>query len=164
MMFEIAKPDEGNPAPAGELGGHLLTHQLREGVVEFGESLVVLVDGGVAGLLPVERDPDERLARGPHHPLHAKGHRGREHVVGAHRVDAEGRFVGEDVGRRNGGQMDDGVGALQRVDRLTEIGQVGVEGGGVGIVTGRQVDVADVVSVLGEVGDDGPSRPCRCRR
>ena len=102
----------------------------------------------------VEREPEDRLARRPDYAFHAVVDRGLEDVVGRQGVDAKGLALGPQAGRGDGGEMDDGVGAGERVLGLAEIGQVGHQGLLGRVPVGADVDVEDLVAVLAQVAHD----------
>ena len=143
------------PAPAAELPRHLLGDDLRERVAGFRQQRVLLVDRRVAGQLALERQTERRLARRPDDAAEPEELRRREDVVRARGVHAERQLVRLQPGSRDRGEMDDRVGALERVDRLAVVGQVGDQ-----LLAFRQlriaeqVDVDHVVAVLEQVAND----------
>ena len=123
MMFEMRRPRNPIAVPPGELGGHRLADELRERVGRLGSRLDRLVDRR-EGRRDVERQTEDRLARRPHDAPDAVGDRRREDVVGGLGIDPEGLALGPEPRGRDGREMDDRVGAGERILRLAEVGQV----------------------------------------
>ena len=72
-------------------------------------------------------------------------------------VDPERDLLGAKTGCPDRGKVDDGVGAAQRLDRLSEVRQVGRELRARAVRRGDEVDAEHVVAVLQQVADDGPT-------
>ena len=120
-----AKRDMRRRGPAVQLTAELFREQLRKRVARLRARRVFLVDRRVRGLLPLEREPEDRFARRPDDSLQAEHSRRLEDVVGAQHVRAERRLLGADPGRGNRRQVNDGVDARQALDGFAEVGQIG---------------------------------------
>ncbi len=131
-----------------ELSGDHLARQLREGVVKLGQQRVLFVDRRVLRIPASERYADQGLGGRPHDLFKADGGGRGEHVVRAHHVDPECLAVGEDVWGRNGGEVDDGVGAAEHLDGLAEVGEIGDHRRSVWVTGGGDVYVDHPIPVL----------------
>ena len=88
---------------------------------------MLFVDRGVCGLLALERQAEDRLARRPDDAGQAEQPRRLEDVVSAEHVRPERCFLGADLGRGNRRQVNNGVASGQALDGLAVVGQVGEE-------------------------------------
>jgi hypothetical protein len=119
---------------------------------------MLLVDRRVLRQLPLERKPEDRLARRPDDAPETEHARGLEDVEGAQHVRAEGRLLGVDAGGGDGCEVHDRVGARQALHNLAELGQVGDQGGRRRVDRRREIDAEHVVVVLDQVAHDGAAR------
>ncbi len=130
VLHDVGDPQrrERDPAPSGEQLRHGLAGRLRQRVVRFGEEGVLLVDGGVPRLLPIERQPGHLLQRSPHHALHAQPH---------------------------GGEMHHGIGAVQRLACVADVREIG---GQRGLVAGGDMAISTSTALspaVPQVASDG---------
>ena len=121
--------DVRRAGPAMQLSAELLREHFRQRVARFGIRRVFLVDRRVCGLLALERQAEDRLARRPHDPAQPEQPSSFEHVVGAEHVRAEGRLLGVNSGRRYRCEVNDRLHACQAFDGLAKLGQVGQQKG-----------------------------------
>ena len=116
---------------------------------------MLLIDRGIAGLLSLKREADERFARRPHNFFHAELGGSREHVVRAHHVYPERLAIGENERCRDRRQVNNRIRTSQGVDRLPEVGQVRDQRRRTRISRGGHINVGDVVAVFDEIGHNG---------
>ena len=165
-----AKPHERDPGPPCELPGHLLAKNLGQRVGRMGPHRMCLVDRQIVGLrmvsgcsnrieqvpgmTPAERQAENGFAGRPHHPPDLADLGGAEHVVGASHVDVEGAFDRPDTGRRNGRQMDNGIGAPECANGLAKVRQVCPHPPQPPIGGRDDIDVDNIEVVGGEIRHD----------
>ena len=77
-----AQADEGDCRPAAVLAGHFLGEDLGERVARFGKQRVLLVDGRVGRLFPLEGEAERGFTGGPDDPLQPEGGGRGKHVEG----------------------------------------------------------------------------------
>ena len=118
MMFEIRRPTNADRRSGGRTASAIVSPTSFESEYDdSGPRLDGLVDRRERRRR-VERQAEDRLARGPDDAPHPVRDGRREDVVGRHRVDPERLAVGAEARGRDRREMDDGVDAGERVLRL----------------------------------------------
>lgn len=121
-VHDVGEPqadDLGLRVPAGELIGHLFTHQLGERVGRLG-SLDVFGERQLFWVVRPHREAQDGLGRGPNDVPDPQLATGLKDAVDLTDVLSEGRRVGLETSGRNGSQVHDGIDATITVIRLNQ--------------------------------------------